>query len=107
MDNTKASMILLPLACLPGQSGSSNSLSFATMQVYGLCLRQVTSFQAPDNVDNPIVIIGDGQEVFYRRPRANSTPKGARIFPVRSCSARDLVNRRRHLEGCRNASTTR
>ena len=65
MDTTKASMILLPLACLPGQSGSSNSLSFATMQVYVCVYGKITSFQAPDNVDNPIVIIGDGQEVSF------------------------------------------
>jgi hypothetical protein len=30
-------------------------------QPYG----KITSFQAPDTVDNPIVIIGDGQEVSF------------------------------------------
>lgn len=35
------------------------------MQVYVCVYGKITSFQAPDNVDNPIVIIGDGQEVSF------------------------------------------
>jgi hypothetical protein len=50
---------------LAWRSGSSNSLSFATMQVYVCVYGKITSFQAPDNMDNPIVIIGDGQEVSF------------------------------------------